>query len=110
MPAGTQPSLRHERYTEATLARAIREGIDADGRALTFLMPRFALGDADMTQQEVDRIVCAGIDEGINYIDTSIDYGLSEERIGRYIANRRSEYFFGGRACPGSPRSSPRRR
>jgi hypothetical protein len=49
MPAGTQPSLRHERYTEATLARAIREGIDADGRALTFLMPRFALGDADMT-------------------------------------------------------------
>jgi hypothetical protein len=48
MPAGSQPSLRHERYTEETLARAIRQGIDADGRPLSFLMPRFALGDADM--------------------------------------------------------------
>jgi len=26
------------------------------------------------------------LDAGINYIDTSIDYGLSEERIGRYIS------------------------
>jgi aryl-alcohol dehydrogenase-like predicted oxidoreductase len=30
---------------------------------------------------------------GINYIDTSIDYGVSEERIGRYIGARRSEYY-----------------
>ncbi|HWT39409.1 MAG TPA: c-type cytochrome [Paraburkholderia sp.] len=35
-------------YTEATLARAIREGIDAEGRPLGYLMPQFALGDADM--------------------------------------------------------------
>jgi aryl-alcohol dehydrogenase-like predicted oxidoreductase len=32
------------------------------------------------------------LDAGINYIDTSVDYGLSEERIGRYIGHRRSEY------------------
>jgi mono/diheme cytochrome c family protein len=38
----------HEAYTDATLARAIREGINADGRPLGYLMPRFALGDADM--------------------------------------------------------------
>jgi len=37
-----------ESYTDATLARAIREGIDSDGRALGYLMPRFALNDADM--------------------------------------------------------------
>src|SRR4030095_10741872 len=30
---------------------------------------------------------------GINYIDTSIDYGVSEERIGRYIGDRRSEDY-----------------
>src|SRR6202008_4926217 len=35
----------------------------------------------------------AVLDAGINYIDTSIDYGVSEERIGRYIADRRSEYY-----------------
>jgi aryl-alcohol dehydrogenase-like predicted oxidoreductase len=33
------------------------------------------------------------LDEGINFIDTSIDYGRSEELIGRFIAHRRDEYF-----------------
>jgi hypothetical protein len=36
-------------YNEATLARAIREGISSDGKPLSYLMPRFALNDADMT-------------------------------------------------------------
>jgi hypothetical protein len=45
-------SMRAERdpYTEATLARAIREGIAANGRPLGYLMPRFALDDATMTE------------------------------------------------------------
>lgn len=37
-----------EPYTTTTLARAIREGVDSDGRRLSSLMPRFALDDADM--------------------------------------------------------------
>jgi hypothetical protein len=37
-----------EAYTQATLARVIREGIDSDGRTLGYLMPRFALSDGDM--------------------------------------------------------------
>jgi cytochrome c len=40
---------RHERYNDETLARAIREGINADGKPLSYLMPRFALNDADAT-------------------------------------------------------------
>jgi hypothetical protein len=35
-------------YDEATLARAIREGIGANGRPLDYLMPRFDLDDGSM--------------------------------------------------------------
>jgi cytochrome c553 len=37
-----------EPYTDELLARAIREGVDAEGRALSSLMPSYALDDADM--------------------------------------------------------------
>jgi aryl-alcohol dehydrogenase-like predicted oxidoreductase len=48
---------------------------------------------ADLSEADADRILNAVLDAGINFIDTSIDYGLSEERIGKYIAQRRDEYF-----------------
>jgi len=35
-------------YTDTTLARAIREGLDSEGRPLNALMPHFALDDEDM--------------------------------------------------------------
>lgn len=35
-------------YTDTSLARAIREGLDSDGRTLNYLMPRFALSDTEM--------------------------------------------------------------
>ncbi|MFA6901568.1 MAG: ABC transporter substrate-binding protein [Gallionellaceae bacterium] len=37
-------------YTVASLARALRKGIDPAGRKLDPLMPRFALGDAEIAQ------------------------------------------------------------
>jgi aryl-alcohol dehydrogenase-like predicted oxidoreductase len=45
------------------------------------------------TEEQAETILNAVLDAGINYIDTSIDYGVSEERIGRYISHRRSEYY-----------------
>jgi len=40
-----------------------------------------------------ERILHAVLDAGINFLDTSPDYGLSEERIGRYLAGRRDEFY-----------------
>ena len=47
----------------------------------------------DVSDEQAERILNAVLDAGVNFIDTSIDYGVAEERIGRYISRRRSEYF-----------------
>jgi aryl-alcohol dehydrogenase-like predicted oxidoreductase len=46
-----------------------------------------------LNQSDAGQILNAVLDQGINYIDTSPDYGPSEEYIGNAIARRRSEYF-----------------
>ena len=46
-----------------------------------------------ITPEESERVLNAVLDSGINYIDTSIDYGESEESIGKFISHRRDEYF-----------------
>jgi aryl-alcohol dehydrogenase-like predicted oxidoreductase len=49
------------------------------------------LRHVDETQAE--RLLKSVLDAGINFIDTSPDYGPSEDLIGKFIANRRDEYF-----------------
>jgi aryl-alcohol dehydrogenase-like predicted oxidoreductase len=46
-----------------------------------------------VSDDDASRILNAVLDSGINFIDTSPDYGNSEEHIGRSIAHRRGEYF-----------------
>ena len=46
-----------------------------------------------VSDDDASRILNAVLDSGINFIDTSPDYGNSEEHIGRLIAHRRGEYF-----------------
>jgi len=41
---------------------------------------------------QAERMLGAVLDAGINLIDTAPDYGVSEERIGRFIGHRRGEY------------------
>src|SRR5580704_7939520 len=47
----------------------------------------------DIPETQAETILNAVLDSGINYIDTSIDYGLSEERIGRYLSGRRDSFY-----------------
>ena len=53
---------------------------------------------------EAGRLLNELLDAGINLIDTSVDYGRSEELIGRYVSGRRDEYFLASKCgCPLSP-------
>jgi len=47
----------------------------------------------EITETEAEAVLNAVLDAGINFIDTSIDYGRSEELIGKYISHRRGEYY-----------------
>ncbi|MCI0871178.1 MAG: aldo/keto reductase, partial [Chloroflexi bacterium] len=47
----------------------------------------------DVTPAQAETILNSVLDSGINYIDTSIDYGQSEEFIGQFISRRRDEYY-----------------
>jgi len=62
-----------------------------------------AIGDEQAAQ-----VLRAVLDSGINYIDTSIDYGLSEERIGEFIGGRRAEFFLASKCgCQVQPVGQP---
>ncbi|MGH2600855.1 MAG: aldo/keto reductase [Dehalococcoidia bacterium] len=46
----------------------------------------------EVTPDQAQSVLDAVLDAGINFVDTSIDYGQSEELIGRFIPGRRSEF------------------
>jgi len=71
--------MRGERepYTDALLARAIREGVDSEGRPLSYLMPTYALGDADMASliaylKALDKRRVPGVTESTLHLATII--------------------------------------
>src|SRR4051812_39601144 len=46
-----------------------------------------------LSDEQAGEVLTNVLNSGINYIDTSIDYGVSEELIGRFIGERRKEFF-----------------
>jgi aryl-alcohol dehydrogenase-like predicted oxidoreductase len=46
-----------------------------------------------VSEEDADCFLNSVLDVGINFIDTSPDYGISEERVGRYISARRNEFY-----------------
>jgi aryl-alcohol dehydrogenase-like predicted oxidoreductase len=63
---------------------------------------------AGVSEEDAARILNAVLDAGINFIDTSIDYGRSEELIGKSIPQRRHEYFLASKCgcVPNAPQGS----
>jgi aryl-alcohol dehydrogenase-like predicted oxidoreductase len=54
---------------------------------------RGAPAGPEIADRDAEQMLNAVLDAGINFIDSSIDYGRSEELIGRFIPHRRGEYF-----------------
>lgn len=48
-PASPAAASMRRRYTDATFARALREGVDPDGRKLDYLMPHYSFDEASMS-------------------------------------------------------------
>ncbi len=46
-----------------------------------------------VTDAQAERILNAVLDSGINFVDTSYDYGMSEEYIGKFLSRRRGEFL-----------------
>src|SRR5262249_53385330 len=53
---------------------------------------RGAPSGPEVSDELAEQVLNAVLDAGLNFIDTSIDYGRSEDLIGRFIAHRRAEY------------------
>jgi aryl-alcohol dehydrogenase-like predicted oxidoreductase len=70
-----------------------RTGLDVTTLGYGAMELRGAPRGRDVSDEQAQRILNAVLDAGINFIDTSIDYGVAEERIGNFISHRRDEFF-----------------
>ena len=82
-----------------------RTGLEVSTLGFGAMELRGAPSGPGIDDEDAGRLLNALLDEGINFIDTSIDYGRSEELIGRFIAHRRSEYVLASKCgcVPGAP-------
>ena len=54
-----------------------------------------------IADEDAGKLLGELLDAGVSLIDTSVDYGRSEELIGRYAGARRDEYFLASKCgCP----------
>jgi aryl-alcohol dehydrogenase-like predicted oxidoreductase len=50
-----------------------------------------SIGGDDLPEEEVETLLGTALDLGITLFDSARSYGMSEERLGRYLSHRRSE-------------------
>ena len=65
----------------------------------------------EIPERDAENLLNSVLDGGITFVDTSIDYGKSEELIGQHISHRRDEFFLaskcGCRVEPPPPGAQP---
>ncbi len=68
-------------------------------------------GGPALEDAQAGRLLNAVLDGGINLIDTSPDYGRSEELIGQFVGHRREEFFLASKCgCPLDQAPNPTQR
>jgi aryl-alcohol dehydrogenase-like predicted oxidoreductase len=68
------------------------------------------LGNAELPESDAEKLLNTALDLGLTFIDTARAYGLSEERIGRHLSHRRTEFIIstkGGYGVDGIPDWTP---
>ncbi len=85
-----------------------RTGLEVTTLGFGAMELRGSPGGPQFSDKDADTLLNTVLDEGINFIDTSIDYGRSEELIGKCIAHRRSEYVLASKCgcVPGARQGS----
>lgn len=92
--------------TRATLGRT---GLDVNRLGFGAMELRPRAGKAPLDDAAIDRLLNQVLDRGIDFVDTSPDYGPSEEHIGRAIAHRRDEYVLASKCgCVVDPSAAGR--
>lgn len=84
-PRGKVQKLKRERRHQVKTMRLGKTGLEVS---------RVGLGGIPLTrptEAEAIRMIQRSLDLGVNFIDTSIGYHTSEERIGKAIAGRRDQ-------------------
>ena len=75
-----------------TLANVAKRKLGATGLEVSVLgLGAGPLGDARLSEAEVDALVGSALDQGVTLFDTAPSYGASEARLGRALAARRHE-------------------
>ena len=70
-----------------------RTGLEVTTLGFGAMELRGAPRGPEISDEQAKDVLHAVLDAGINFIDTSPDYGRSEELIGRFISGQRGEYF-----------------
>lgn len=61
------------------------------------------VGDPALPERRAETLLHSVLDLGIGLVDTARSYGLSEERIGRYLSRRRGEFVLSTKVGYGVP-------